>query len=337
MLNYNDITNSKIDLASLILEDMYPNQLFEDEVRKRKAIDDINWTLLFIQEALKVNSTKIVEYLLLWFKKLFKGLNIEEYHVSLLYESTKNVLHQTFHDQEVDEFLAQVNIEDLVEINELLDENPYHQEMDEYLNALLTSDRSKALQIIREMVDQKIPIQDIYLYVFQETMRHVGALWHNGKIQVGREHYCTIVTQYIMSTLYAEIFTDSKKDKKIMACTVGSELHEMGIRMVADIFELNGWDTNYLGPNLPAEEIVKYAIEYNPDIIALSITMPYHISTLKDTIQVIRNNEYLRDTKIMIGGVPFLHDELLYKKVGADAYAKDAKEGIMIANELLHR
>ena len=209
--------------------------------------------------------------------------------------------------------------------------------MDEYLNALLTSDRSKALQIIREMVDQKIPIQDIYLYVFQETMRHVGALWHNGKIQVGREHYCTIVTQYIMSTLYAEIFKDSKKDKKIMACTVGSELHEMGIRMVADIFELNGWDTNYLGPNLPAEEIVKYAIEYNPDIIALSITMPYHISTLKDTIQVIRNNEYLRDTKIMIGGVPFLHDELLYKKVGADAYAKDAKEGIMIANELLHR
>ncbi|MDZ7776615.1 MAG: hypothetical protein U5L09_13885 [Bacteroidales bacterium] len=55
-----------------------------------------------------------------------------------------------------------------------------------------------------------------------------------------------------MSQLYPYIFNSQRVGKSMVAATVGGELHEMGIRMVADFFEMEGWDTWYLGANAPA-------------------------------------------------------------------------------------
>ena len=42
----------------------------------------------------------------------------------------------------------------------------------------------------------------------------------------------------------------------MVATCIGGELHEIGIRMVADFFEMEGWDTYYLGANTPADAVV---------------------------------------------------------------------------------
>ena len=68
-------------------------------------------------------------------------------------------------------------------------------------------------------------------------MRRIGELWHKGKITVDIEHYCTSVTQTAMAQLYPLIFEAKRKNKSILCACPGTELHEMGARMVADIFE----------------------------------------------------------------------------------------------------
>jgi hypothetical protein len=55
-----------------------------------------------------------------------------------------------------------------------------------------------------------------------------------------REHYATTVTQTVMSQFYDDIFDQPRKSRALVSCAVGSELHEMGIRMLSDIFEYNG-------------------------------------------------------------------------------------------------
>jgi methanogenic corrinoid protein MtbC1 len=334
MFDWNRIINESNALSELILNEMYPDTVFDSEERKAKSIKDIGWMLLFIVEGYKANNIRIVENLIVWFKKLFIGLNIEEYHAELLFDTTATVLHNRFKDISLDAFLSSVNFKDSPLNIYTPIENPYQTDLDSYVSFLLNSKRSEAQVLIHNMVQNNVSIEDIYLYIFQEAMRMIGEMWHNGEIQVGREHYSTAVTQYLMSTLYSYIINSEKKDKKLLACAVGSELHEIGIRMVADIFEINGWETNYLGPNLPYEEIIQYAKEFRPNVIALSITMPYHISILKDTISAIRDDKTLTKAKILVGGVPFLDNIELYKYVGADAVAMNAKEGVEIANQL---
>jgi len=335
MLDYDIIRKHEHTLAIMILDVMYPDSTFEDPIRKEKSIKDIEWMLQFIVEGIKANNIAIVENLLHWFTTLFTGLKIDTSHVKLLYLATKEVLHNEYRDSTLDQFLDQISFPLLDTVRLVDEDNPYKVEMENYLNAMLNSERSRALEIVQTLVKNNVSVQDIYIYIFQEAMRKVGELWHIGSISVGREHYCTVVTQYIMSTMYSSIFTSEMKDKKLLACAVGSELHEMGIRMVADMFELDGWDTNYLGPNLPMNEIIQFAVRYKPDVIALSVTMPYHISELRETIEGIHQEGELKNTKILIGGLPFINNKDLAKSLNADGFALSAVDGIRVANELL--
>lgn len=329
------IKQKESQLANEILNHMYPHDKFTDATREQKAIDDIKWTLLFVGEAYKYQNIKIIEHLLIWFEDLFVGLGIDKLHVYILYNSLKLILHKEFQNQEVDQFLSQIDVHQLNKDNYLLTNNPYEVEMDEYLNALLHSNKEKAYKVIQDSLSKGAQIEDIYIYIFQEAMRHVGHLWHIGQISVAREHYCTVITQYMMTNLVHDELVKPKINLKLLACTVGSELHELGIRMVVDMFEMSGWETMYLGPNLPSNELLRYAEEYQPDIIAISITMVYHLSMLKDAISLIKNSPKLKKTKVIVGGFPFIENPELSRLVGADGFARDAKEGFEVARNLL--
>ncbi|WP_025719581.1 cobalamin B12-binding domain-containing protein [Paenibacillus sp. 1-18] len=60
-----------------------------------------------------------------------------------------------------------------------------------------------------------------------------------------------------------------------MAACVGSEQHEIGLRMLADLFEMDGWDTYYLGANVPDWSLVQAIVSYKADVVAISATMAY--------------------------------------------------------------
>lgn len=119
-----------------------------------------------------------------------------------------------------------------------------------------------------------------------------------------------------------------------MTCVPG-ELHEMGARMVTDFFEMDGWDTYYLGANMPTESVVKYIIDMKPQCLAISATMTFHVSAVKELIRLIRiAPDIPSDLKIMVGGYPFKVAEGLWKNIGADGYAQNATEAIELAEKL---
>ena len=65
-------------------------------------------------------------------------------------------------------------------------------------------------------------------------LREVGRLWQMNRLSVAQEHYVTAATQLIMSQLYPLVFRTARRDRRIVAACVGGELHELGVRMVAD-------------------------------------------------------------------------------------------------------
>ncbi len=105
--------------------------------------------------------------------------------------------------------------------------------------------------------------------------------------------------------------------------------------MLSDLFEMDGWDTYYMGANMPEANIISALAEQNPQLLALSVTMPFHITKVHSLINKIRNNILLDNVKIMVGGYPFMLVPDLWRKVGADAFAPDAKEAIRSANNMI--
>jgi methanogenic corrinoid protein MtbC1 len=205
----------------------------------------------------------------------------------------------------------------------------------QYLDALLRGDRRTACELVLNAVGQGTSAKDVYLQLFQPTQHEIGRLWQMNRITVAQEHYCTAATQLIMSQLYPHVFATERIGRRLVATCVGDELHELGVRMVADLFELEGWDTYYLGANAPADTILQAVEAQRVDVLAISATMTFHVREVAALIDRVRRHEASRDVTILVGGYPFNVAPGLWQEVGADGYARDAEQAVMLAQRLV--
>jgi methanogenic corrinoid protein MtbC1 len=199
----------------------------------------------------------------------------------------------------------------------------------DYLAALLRGDRQAASKLILTAGDRGTPIRDIYLLVFQRVLYEVGRLWYSNQIGVAQEHYCTACTQFIMSQLYPRIFSSERKGRRLVSTCVCGDLHEIGMRMVSDFFEMEGWDTFYLGASTSIPDTLQQVAEKKPHVLAISATLPLHLTAVAELIAAARATG--NAPRILVGGAPFNSSPGLWKDVGADGHARDAAEAIAVA------
>lgn len=219
------------------------------------------------------------------------------------------------------------------EIPQEFEHTRYEEKVQEYMNALFDRNTKKALFLIQKYLQEGISVTDIYIEILGECMRRVGELWHTAKITVDTEHYCTSTTQMAMAQMYGVIFDHEPKNKTMLCACPGTELHEMGARMVSDLFENDGWDSIYLGAAVPDDALLESVRMNKPDLIALSVTMPQHLIDCKKVVDAIRNE--FPEAKIAVGGKAFESTDEIWKKWPVDFYTSDAREFLKKANEIV--
>jgi methanogenic corrinoid protein MtbC1 len=111
------------------------------------------------------------------------------------------------------------------------------------------------------------------------------------------------------------------------------ELHEVGLRMSADLLEMAGWQTWYLGANMPAQSIIEICREKHVQLLILSMCLPINGPELRALIATVRE-ELGAGVKIIIGGYSISSDPIYAASFGADAVAVDAAEAPSIAVRL---
>lgn len=206
-------------------------------------------------------------------------------------------------------------------------EEPLHELATLYLQHLLGGDRRSASQAVMRAVDAGTPLRDIYTHVFQTTQWEVGRLWQQNRISVAEEHYCTASTQLVMSQLYPRLFGGARDGRRLVATSVPGDLHELGVRMVADFFEMEGWDTFYLGASTPTESLIGAIRDRRADVLALSATMLRGVPAVAEVIARVR--EACDPVPLIaVGGYAFNVEPTLRERVGADLHASTAAAAI---------
>jgi MerR family transcriptional regulator, light-induced transcriptional regulator len=200
-----------------------------------------------------------------------------------------------------------------------------------YMKTLLAGNREEAAGLIMKAVDNGVGIRDIYLNVFNPGLYEVGRMWQSGRITVAHEHYFSAATQLIMSELYPRIHRHTaQKSGVVIAACVSGELHEIGLRMAADLLELEGWQTYYLGANTPAMSIVDIIREKKARLLILSMCLPINGPELRALIALVRQ-QLGSGVKIIIGGYSISADPVYAASFGADAVAAGAGDAPEIA------
>jgi methanogenic corrinoid protein MtbC1 len=131
-------------------------------------------------------------------------------------------------------------------------------------------------------------------------LEQTGEMWADGRFKVAHEHLASAVIRSLLGSLHTSEGPNSRSPL-LISTTPQGQLHEFGALMALVSAATIGWNTLYLGPNLPAEDIAKAAIERNAQAIALSIVYPANDPYLTAELQKIFDFTN-RATPILIGG-----------------------------------
>lgn len=170
----------------------------------------------------------------------------------------------------------------------------------DYTNGLLQGDKEKCSSIVEKLLSEKVNIKDIYVDLFQRSLYNIGKMWEQGQLSIADEHMGTEITKCLINKYAYKIASKMKVGKSALITCVDKEFHEIGARMAADVFELNGWNTYFLGACTPTREIVKFIKIKKPDIVGLSFNFYMNVMRLLEVIDHIRKN--FPQQEIIVGG-----------------------------------
>ena len=205
---------------------------------------------------------------------------------------------------------------------------------DSFFEAIRRGDRQAAFRSVDAALDAGLDLQSLYVEVVQPSMREIGRLWQENELTVAEEHLATAIAESAMSRAFERVFVwrDQRTPRLIAACA-DDERHQMGLRMLCDLLELEGWETIYLGASVPVESLTEMIAAREPDAVALSATIAPHIPRVRAAISAIRRMKLERQPVIAVGGRAFLADPALASRVGADFTAADAAQAVRALDE----
>ena len=204
----------------------------------------------------------------------------------------------------------------------------WYEEKEAFKGQLLAGDFASCMEIAKNYIEESSRVKDLYLYIIQPAMYEIGLMWERAEISVAQEHLASAVVSRILACVAGEMKLTPKDKGKAVVTSAPGEFHEIGAWMVSDLLEQDGWQVTYLGANPPDQDLLKLLEDNLPDILVLSVTMPFNLDRAGSIVSAIRKNPLHRGLRILVGGRVFIDNPELEKKLGADGFAANLDEAL---------
>ncbi len=153
--------------------------------------------------------------------------------------------------------------------------------------------------------EQNLDLAALYETVLIPALVRTGSLWFEGEILVSEEHL-------ISDKIRELVFYHSNRERercplkpavagRWMGLCAPGEKHELALLMLSHIVRLAGWQTTYLGTQVPFHDLSEIIKKQEPDVLAISITMDENLAGLEMYLRQLETTFGSRPA-IMLGG-----------------------------------
>ncbi|WP_124099035.1 homocysteine S-methyltransferase family protein [Ruminococcus sp. Marseille-P6503] len=187
---------------------------------------------------------------------------------------------------------------------------------------------------ITERLLENMDAMDIVNNMLIPALDKTGADFETGKIFLPQLIQSAGAAQSCFEVIKNHLAKSGEKSEskgKIIVATVKGDIHDIGKNIVKVLLENYGYDVIDLGKDVDCQRVVDCAVENGVHLVGLSALMTTTLASMEETIRLLRENNV--DCKVMVGGAVLTAEYA--EKIGADFYAKDAKESCDIAKKVL--
>lgn len=204
----------------------------------------------------------------------------------------------------------------------------------EYLHKILEGNAADAVSLVSRALGEGLSPQVLYVEVLLPAQREVGRLWHAGELSVAEEHMVTAVTQRAMAVVTSQSAARPANGHTAVVAAVSGNVHDIGLRAMADMYQLAGWRVIYAGSDVPMLDLPALLSFYEADLLLMGATLATHIPRVEQAIAAIRER-CERPVRIVVGGAAFDQAPQLWSRIGSDGYAANINDAVTLGARLV--
>jgi excisionase family DNA binding protein len=152
------------------------------------------------------------------------------------------------------------------------------------------------------LYEHKVALWEIFDMVIRPGMHEIGERWMKGDLGVDDEHRISARTAEALSRLLPNVLIKPKKGKAALLAAIGEELHDLGLRCAAYIFESEGWRVHYLGARTPKDAVLSTMRKASPDVVAVSVSISENGGSRMEDLRELASTAREVGAEFAVGG-----------------------------------
>ena len=206
----------------------------------------------------------------------------------------------------------------------------------EMSDAIEWLDDEKAMELVETSLKTGMDPVDVIEKGFSKGLKIVGDRFGKGEAFLTELVAAANIMEEVSNKLSGALTGSSKKVEskgKVLLGTVLGDVHTIGKNILKTLLEVNGFEVNDLGEDVPAEKFVDKVRELKPDILGLSALMTTTITEQRNVIEALKKAGIRDSVKVLVGGAAVTSKWA--KEIGADGYAENASDAVQLAMGLM--
>lgn len=214
---------------------------------------------------------------------------------------------------------------------------PSIEDVAEFAALAVDHDASFLTAHVQKLRANGMPIESIYIDLLAPSARHLGQMWDDDLCDFTTVTMALWRLQQVLRNLGSSFHKDaaaSGEDHRALLASMPGEQHTFGLFMVAEFFRRAGWEV-VDSPMQSCEELLELIKREKFALAGLSAARLAVLDELTSLIAEMRLASRNRGIKILVGGPAFIERPDFFKRVGADAMARDGREAVALAQDML--
>ncbi len=199
-------------------------------------------------------------------------------------------------------------------------------------SAVLSGLKAEAAKLTEELLKTR-DTMDIVDNSLIPALDAAGADFESGKLFLPQLIMAAGAAQAAFEVIKNHMLRESGETVskgKVVLATVKGDIHDIGKNIVKVLLENYGFEVIDLGRDVPPENVLEAALKHKVKLVGLSALMTTTLGAMEDTVKLLHEKKV--PCKIVVGGAVLTPEYA--EKIGADFYAKDAKETVDIAKKI---
>ncbi len=204
----------------------------------------------------------------------------------------------------------------------------------EAIEAILKGDTDKATDVAKRGLDEGLNPLELMDKGFIPGINQVGDLFETGRLFLPQLVYSATAMEKATEIINAAIPEEKAAvTGKVVVGTVEGDVHDIGKTIVVALFKANGFEVLDIGRDVPIDRFIDEAEKFGANIIGSSTLLTTTMAAQKQIEQDLKKAGLREKYKTIVGGAPVT--QRWADRIGADAYAQDAGDGVKKVKELL--